>query len=90
MARVTVEDCLGKVENRFKLVLLAARRARQIERTSTDVFVEIDNDKPTVLALREIAEDKVTHEIMDKIEQAQRGELTEEADFEIKSDYTGI
>ena len=89
MARVTVEDCLGKVENRFKLVLLAARRARQIERTSTDVFVEIDNDKPTVLALREIAEDKITHEIMDKIEQAQRGELTEEADFETKSDYTG-
>lgn len=90
MARVTVEDCLGKVENRFKLVLLAARRARQIERTSTDVFVELENDKPTVLALREIAEDKITHEIMDKIEQAQRGEFIEEMDAEAKRDYTDI
>lgn len=77
MARVTVEDCLDFVENRFKLVLLAARRARQIERTSTDVFVEIDNDKPTVLALREIAANKISHEILDKIDQAQRGEVTE-------------
>lgn len=56
MARVTVEDCLEKVENRFKLVLLAAKRAHQLEMGTADPLVPIDNDKPTVLALREIAE----------------------------------
>lgn len=55
MARVTVEDCLEKVENRFKLVLLAAKRAHQLEMGTADPLVPLDNDKPTVLALREIA-----------------------------------
>lgn len=54
MARVTVEDCLKNVKNRFELVLLAARRARQLMR-GKDPKVEWDNDKPTVVALREIA-----------------------------------
>tara|TARA_Y100000815_G_C13159466_1_gene431096 strand:- start:174 stop:416 length:243 start_codon:yes stop_codon:yes gene_type:complete len=72
MARVTVEDCLDNVENRFQLVLLSARRARQIELTSTDLFVEADNDKPTVIALREIAAGKVNKTIVDEIEQSQR------------------
>ena len=55
MARVTVEDCLEKVENRFALVLLAAERAHQIEMGVSDPLVPSDNDKPTVIALREIA-----------------------------------
>ena len=55
MARVTVEDCLKHVDNRFKLVIEAAERARRIELGQADPMVEIDNDKPTVIALREIA-----------------------------------
>ena len=55
MARVTVEDCLEKVENRFALVLLAAERAHQLEMGVSEPMVPEDNDKPTVIALREIA-----------------------------------
>ncbi|MDP1573723.1 MAG: DNA-directed RNA polymerase subunit omega [Coxiellaceae bacterium] len=55
MARVTVEDCLEKVENRFALVLIAAERAHQLEMGLSDPAVPEDNDKPTVIALREIA-----------------------------------
>ena len=54
MARVTVEDCLKNVKNRFELVLLSAKRARQLMR-GKEPKVEWDNDKPTVVALREIA-----------------------------------
>jgi DNA-directed RNA polymerase subunit omega len=54
MARVTVEDCLKNVKNRFELVLLSAKRARQLMR-GKQAKVEWDNDKPTVVALREIA-----------------------------------
>ena len=54
MARVTVEDCLTRLENRFQLCLLAARRARQIT-LGSEPMVPRDNDKPTVIALREIA-----------------------------------
>ena len=55
MARVTVEDCVDKVPNRFELVLLAAHRARAIA-TGSQVTVDVDNDKNPVVALREIAE----------------------------------
>lgn len=55
MARVTVQDCLAHVENRFELVLVAAKRARQLEMGAMDANVEWENDKPTVVALREIA-----------------------------------
>jgi DNA-directed RNA polymerase subunit omega len=61
MARVTVEDCLDRVTNRFELVLTASRRARAIANGSP-TLVEEENDKPTVLALREIAEGLVTPE----------------------------
>ena len=54
MARVTVEDCLKNVKNRFELVIIAAKRARQLMR-GKQAHVEPDNDKPTVIALREIA-----------------------------------
>jgi len=55
MARVTVEDCLEHVDNRFDLVLLAAKRARQLV-NGVDPLLPWENDKPTVMALREIAE----------------------------------
>lgn len=58
MARVTVEDCLGQVRNRFELVLVAAARARQIMLEGKDPLVPEENDKATVIALREIAEQK--------------------------------
>lgn len=56
MARITVEDCLQKIGNRFELVLAASRRARQICIGAADPLVPWENDKPTVVALREIAE----------------------------------
>ncbi len=65
MARVTVEDCLDKVENRFQLVLVATKRARQIAR-GAEPFVDWENDKPTVVALREIEQDFVTPAILDE------------------------
>jgi len=55
MARITVEDCLENVDNRFELVLTATKRARQIA-NGADTLVDENNDKPTVIALREIAE----------------------------------
>lgn len=55
MARITVEDCLENVNNRFELVMLAAKRARQLMRGSVDPTVPWENDKATVVALREIA-----------------------------------
>ena len=67
MARITVEDCLEHVENRFDLVLLAARRARQISQ-GADPLVAPENDKPTVIALREIAENLINAESMDEME----------------------
>ena len=63
MARITVEDCLEHVENRFKLVLLASKRARQLT-LGTEPLVEWENDKPTVVALREIADNLVNEEMM--------------------------
>lgn len=67
MARITVEDCLEHVDNRFDLVLLAARRARQIAQ-GADPLVAPENDKPTVIALREIAENLVSKTGMDEME----------------------
>lgn len=59
MARVTVEDCVDKVENRFNLVLLAAHRARMIS-TGSELTVDRDNDKNPVVSLREIAEETIS------------------------------
>ncbi len=64
MARITVEDCLQHVDNRFQLVLVATRRARQLALGSSPL-VEVENDKPTVIALREIAEGLVTKAILE-------------------------
>jgi len=60
MARITVEDCLNHVDNRFDLVLLATKRARLIAYGKTEPLVPMDNDKPTVVALREVATGLVT------------------------------
>lgn len=61
MARVTVEDCLEKIDNRFKLIMVASKRARQIA-MGTEPLVEWENDKPTVVALREIADELITED----------------------------
>lgn len=66
MARVTVEDCLEHVANRFELVMLATKRARQIAVRGDQPMVPWENDKPTVVALREIAEGLVPLSILDK------------------------
>ena len=65
MARITVEDCLEKVDNRFHLVRVASKRARQIM-NGKEPTLEWDNDKATVLALREIAAGNITEEMLDE------------------------
>jgi len=68
MARITVEDCLDNIENIFEMVLVAAKRARRVAH-GADPMVELENDKPTVIALREIAEGLVTPSILEEIEE---------------------
>ena len=69
MARVTVEDCLENVENRFELVMVSSKRARQIATEGKEPMVPLENDKPTVLALREIAAGLVNASILSEPEQ---------------------
>ena len=64
MARITVEDCLDNVDNRFELVMVSSKRARQLQIEGKDPMVSVDNDKPTVIALREIADGLVDAEIL--------------------------
>src|SRR5690606_40667191 len=64
MARVTVEDCLDNVDNRFELVMLATKRSRQLATGGKEPKVAWENDKTTVVALREIAEGLISDEIM--------------------------
>ena len=77
MARITVEDCLENVDNRFDLVMLATRRARRMRRFGAEPMVPEENDKPTVIALREIAEGLVSHEILDEQEASTEDEELE-------------
>lgn len=89
MARVTVEDCLEHVDNRFELVLRATRRSRQLDhldRTEEeDALVDPEDDKNTVIALREIAEGKITDEVLEdadaRIQQEQQAQEAEEGPF---------
>jgi DNA-directed RNA polymerase subunit omega len=80
MARITVEDCLSVVDNRFELVLMASKRARQLAK---GVEPALDNsetqDKPTVLALREIAARKVNQQMIDEVEKSERERAEREA-----------
>jgi DNA-directed RNA polymerase subunit omega len=78
MARITVEDCLKVVDNRFELVLMATKRARQLAK-GAESAVEGDNDKPTVIALREIADRKVTQDMIDEIDRQEREKAEREA-----------
>ncbi len=80
MARITVEDCLEVVDNRFELVMMAAKRARQL---ANGVQSQLDNreanDKPTVLALREIAARRIDQPYIDAVEKAERERKEREA-----------
>ena len=80
MARVTVEDAVDKIGNRFDLVLVAARRARQLATEGKDALVDISNDKPTVIALREIEKGLVTRESIEREELADQ-QQQERAEF---------
>ena len=64
MARITVEDCLEKIPSRFDLIIMASKRARQLSTTSREPLVEWDNDKPTIVALREIEEGLLDNETL--------------------------
>ena len=69
MARVTVEDCLENVSNRFELVMVASKRARQLATGGKDPMVHDESDKPTVIALREIADGMITPDILAREEE---------------------
>ncbi|HFD12029.1 MAG TPA: DNA-directed RNA polymerase subunit omega [Crenotrichaceae bacterium] len=86
MARITVEDCMDNVNNRFDLVLQAARRARQLS-NGAEPGVKQNNDKPTVVALREIAEGIINKDMLDAADadarfKAEQAELVEQAEQE--------
>ena len=80
MARITVEDCLEVVNNRFELVMMASKRARQL---ANNVPATLDNsehaDKPTVLALREIAARTIDHALIDAVDKSERERIEREA-----------
>lgn len=71
MARVTVEDCLDHVSNRFELVMVASKRSRQLATGGKDALVPEDGDKPTVIALREISKNLVNASILDEQKEAE-------------------
>lgn len=77
MARITVEDCLNNIDNQFDLVLVAAKRARRLA-NGADPLVEIENDKPTVIALREIAAGLMNAEILEQMAQPEEDILSSE------------
>jgi DNA-directed RNA polymerase subunit omega len=77
VARITVEDCLENVDNLFELVMIAAKRARKLA-NGAEPLVEWENDKPTVVALREIAEGLINQDILDEIEQPEEDLLSSE------------
>lgn len=87
MARVTVEDCLKNVNNRFELVMIASKRARQIATGGKEPLVKEDGDKPTVLALREIEENLINADILieaERAEQALREELQDDTGISLE------
>ena len=68
MARVTIEDCLDNVTNRFELVMVASKRARQLTVGGKEARLDRDNDKATVIALREVAQGLTTTDILDELD----------------------
>ena len=89
MARITVEDCIDKFPSRFELVLIASNRARKLH-TGDNPTVEIDNDKNTVIALREIAEETITKEQLknELIQEYQTNTFGEDEDLNEIDDNT--
>lgn len=88
MARITVEDCLDNVENRFDLVMIASKRARQLQTGGKDPMVSEDNDKPTVLALREIAEGFINKSILTDIPEEDADDTVVGAEAQKKNDIS--
>lgn len=78
MARITVEDCLEHVENRFELVRVGTKRARQLATGGKDPMVPPENDKPTVIALREIEEGFIKPSILDEKEEDDYEEMIDD------------
>jgi len=78
MARVTVEDAVDAIGNRFDLIMVASKRARQLATGGKDPMVDWDDDKPTVVALREIEENLVSVENVDKLGAPPVEEIVEE------------
>lgn len=89
MARITVEDCLDNIDNIFEMVLVAAKRARRVAH-GADAMVELENDKPTVVALREIAAGHVTPSILEEIEEPMTEELMQPESIEDVLPVRGI
>jgi len=90
MARITVEDCLQNVPNLFQLVLVAAKRARRLA-NGAEPTVDAENDKPTVLALREIAEGHIGPEILEETDRPPLEMLPEpEMSGELRAPHLGI
>ena len=89
MARVTVEDCLDKVDNRFQLVLVATKRARQLA-NGVQPLVEWENDKPTIVALREIAAGLIGPSILEEpthpVFEEEETETETEGEAEVKAE----
>ncbi|KPL50586.1 DNA-directed RNA polymerase subunit omega [Xanthomonas axonopodis] len=80
MARITVEDCLEVVNNRFELVMMASKRARQLANGVQSLIENADaSDKPTVMALREIAARRIDNALIDEVEKAERERAEREA-----------
>ncbi len=77
MARITVEDCTHQIDNLFELVIIAAKRARKLA-NGAEPLVEWENDKPTVVALREIAEGLINEQILEEIDQPDEDLLSSE------------
>lgn len=82
MARITVEDCLDKIDSRFDLILVASKRARQLAR-GMDAHLPWENDKPTVMALREIAAGHIDASILDEPEYEEQETAAEAISVEV-------
>jgi DNA-directed RNA polymerase subunit omega len=91
MARITVEDCLQHVPNLFQLVMVASKRARKLA-NGAEATVDWENDKPTVVALREVAAGHIGPEILDEVEQRQVPEMMPDAEMsgELRAPHLGL
>lgn len=85
MARVTVDDCLKNVANRFELVLVASKRARQVA-NGKEPLVPMENDKPTVVALREIAGGKIGPSILDEVDAKEHTSVSRVREEELRDE----